>query len=249
MPRGRPLKALEVSKGAREELESLVRSRSLPAGLVRRAETDGLDNREGPYQPRRQCFRSATTNAGRESRGPSKMTKSRLELPRTSHLDSVQHPTSPAGTSSSPPIRRREGPRIVGLYLNPPDNACCQALERTHGYVEGVTHPLPPWTLHRPVQAAASPGVSELSSTSTPRVGVDVHLVVDNCMPRSSAGSPPGHATISISLPPTPPGSTRSRSGSTSSPRKPSAAAPSPRSPSSRRSFQDTSRRGRRFPS
>ena len=50
MPRGRPLKALEVSQGAREELESLVRSRSLPAGLVRRAEivllcAGGLDNR------------------------------------------------------------------------------------------------------------------------------------------------------------------------------------------------------------
>ena len=49
MPRGRPLKALEVSQGAREELQSLVRSRSLPAGLVRRAEivllcADGLDN-------------------------------------------------------------------------------------------------------------------------------------------------------------------------------------------------------------
>ena len=49
MPRGRPLKALEVSQGAREELQSVVRSRSLPAGLVRRAEivllcADGLDN-------------------------------------------------------------------------------------------------------------------------------------------------------------------------------------------------------------
>ena len=60
MPRGRPLKALEVSEGAREELESLVRSRSLPAGLVRRAEivllcADGLDNKavaeRVPYQP------------------------------------------------------------------------------------------------------------------------------------------------------------------------------------------------------
>lgn len=49
MPRGRPMKPLELSDGAREELESLVRSRSLPAGLVRRAKTvllcaDGLDN-------------------------------------------------------------------------------------------------------------------------------------------------------------------------------------------------------------
>ena len=50
MSRGRPLKPLEVSQGAREELDSLVRSRSLPAGLVRRAEivllcADGLDNK------------------------------------------------------------------------------------------------------------------------------------------------------------------------------------------------------------
>ena len=50
MPGGRPLKPLEVSREAREELESLARSRSLPAGLVRRAEivllcADGLDDR------------------------------------------------------------------------------------------------------------------------------------------------------------------------------------------------------------
>jgi len=36
--RGRPLKALDVSPEVREELESLARSRSLPAGLVLRAE-------------------------------------------------------------------------------------------------------------------------------------------------------------------------------------------------------------------
>jgi len=51
----------------------------------------------------------------------------------------------------------------------------------------------------------------------------------------SSAGWPPGPATISTSPPPTPPDSTRSRSGSTSSRRRPSAAAPSPPSPNSRR--------------
>ena len=49
MARGRPLKPLEVSQDTREELASLARSRSLPAGLVRRAEivrlcTEGLDN-------------------------------------------------------------------------------------------------------------------------------------------------------------------------------------------------------------
>jgi len=50
MPRGRPLKPLELSSQAREELESLARSRSLPAGLVHRAEivlmsADGFGNR------------------------------------------------------------------------------------------------------------------------------------------------------------------------------------------------------------
>ena len=37
MARGRPLKPLAVSQDTREELESLARSHSLPAGLVRRA--------------------------------------------------------------------------------------------------------------------------------------------------------------------------------------------------------------------
>ena len=50
MPRtGRPMKPLELSDAAREELESLARSRTLPSGLVRRARTvllcaDGLNN-------------------------------------------------------------------------------------------------------------------------------------------------------------------------------------------------------------
>ncbi len=49
MARGRPLQLLEVSRDTREELASLVRSRSLPAGLVRRARivllcAEGLDN-------------------------------------------------------------------------------------------------------------------------------------------------------------------------------------------------------------
>ena len=49
MARGRPLKPLAVSQDTREELASPARSRSLPAGLVRRAEivllcAEGLDN-------------------------------------------------------------------------------------------------------------------------------------------------------------------------------------------------------------
>ena len=49
MARGRSLKPLEVSQDTREELASMARSRSLPVGLVRRAEivllcAEGLDN-------------------------------------------------------------------------------------------------------------------------------------------------------------------------------------------------------------
>ena len=49
MSRGRPLPPLTVSPEARGELASLARSRSLPAGLVRRSEivllcAEGLDN-------------------------------------------------------------------------------------------------------------------------------------------------------------------------------------------------------------
>ena len=49
MARGRPLKPLAISPDTREELASMARSRSLPAGLVRRAEIvllcgEGLDN-------------------------------------------------------------------------------------------------------------------------------------------------------------------------------------------------------------
>ena len=49
MPRGRLLKPLDLSADTHQELESLARSRSLPAGLVRRAQivllcADGLDN-------------------------------------------------------------------------------------------------------------------------------------------------------------------------------------------------------------
>jgi len=49
MPRGRPLQPLDITDHARTELEALVRSRSLPAGLVQRARivllsADGLTN-------------------------------------------------------------------------------------------------------------------------------------------------------------------------------------------------------------
>ncbi len=49
MPRGRPLKPLEVGRDTREEFASIMRSPSMPAGLVRHAEivllcADGLTN-------------------------------------------------------------------------------------------------------------------------------------------------------------------------------------------------------------
>lgn len=49
MPRGRPLQPLEISDAVRQQLEAFERSRSLPAGLVRRADivllcAEGLDN-------------------------------------------------------------------------------------------------------------------------------------------------------------------------------------------------------------
>jgi putative transposase len=49
MPRGRPLQPLSLADGTRKQLEAFERSRSLPAGLVRRAEivllcAQGLDN-------------------------------------------------------------------------------------------------------------------------------------------------------------------------------------------------------------
>ena len=46
MPQGRPLTPLELSEEKRQQLESYRNSRSLPHGLVRRAETVGLS---GPW--------------------------------------------------------------------------------------------------------------------------------------------------------------------------------------------------------
>ena len=243
MDRGRPLKPLEVSGSTREELESLSRSLSLAAGLVSRAKivllcADGFDNKAvaeevgtsrqtvGKWRERfrTQGLRVCTTNAGRESRAPSKMTKSWCccarhstpSLPTAARIGvAVPWPTrrgcpSPRFTASgkrsisnliaqkhfklsTDPFFVEKVHDIVGLYLNPPDNAMVlcvdekgqtQALERTQpllplglGYVEGVTHGyirhgtttlFGPRRGHRPdpgpVQAtASSSGVSELS--------------------------------------------------------------------------------------
>ena len=206
MPRGRPLKALEVSQGAREELESLVRSRSLPAGLVRRAEivllcAGGLDNKAVAERVRtsrqtvgkwRQRFRTQGLMGLYDERRPGKPRSIKDDeimvlLQRTLETEppggsthwSCRSMADTAGVSkstvhriwtafniqphrqkhfklSTDPFFAEKVRDIVGLYLNPPDNAMVlcvdeksqtQALERTQpllplglGYVEGVTH-------------------------------------------------------------------------------------------------------------
>ena len=173
MPRGRPLKALEVSQGAREELESLVRSRSLPAGLVRRAEivllcAGGLDNKAVAERVRtsrqtvgkwRQRFRTQGLMGLYDERRPGKprsieddeimvLLQRTLETepPDGSTHWSCRSMADAAGVSkstvhrvwrafniqphrqkhfklSTDPFFAEKVRDIVGLYLNPPDNA------------------------------------------------------------------------------------------------------------------------------
>ena len=145
MDRGRPLKPLEVSGSTREELESLSRSLSLAAGLVSRAKivllcADGFDNK-----------------AVAEEVGTSRQTVGKWrERFRTQGLMGLYDERRPGKPRSIDPFFVEKVHDIVGLYLNPPDNAMVlcvdekgqtQALERTQpllplglGYVEGVTH-------------------------------------------------------------------------------------------------------------
>ena len=206
MDRGRPLKPLEVSGSTREELESLSRSLSLPAGLVSRAEivllcADGFDNKAvaekvgssrqtvGKWRER---FRTQGLMGLYDERRPGKprsiedeevmvLLKKTLdtEPPDGSTHWSCRSMADTMGVSkstvhrvwkafniqphrqkhfklSTDPFFVEKVHDIVGLYLNPPDNAMVlcvdekgqtQALERTQpllplglGYVEGVTH-------------------------------------------------------------------------------------------------------------
>ena len=173
MPRGRPLKELEVSQGAREELESLVRSRSLPGGLVRRAEivllcADGLDNKAVAERVRtsrqtvgkwRQRFRTQGLMGLYDERRPGKprsieddeimvLLQRTLETkpPDGSTHWSCRSMADATGVSkstvhriwtafniqphrqkhfklSTDPFFAEKVRDIVGLYLNPPDNA------------------------------------------------------------------------------------------------------------------------------
>ena len=206
MPRGRPLKPLEVTLDTREELESLARSRSLPVGLVRRARivllcADGLDNQTVAERVRlsrqtvgkwRERFRTQGLMGLYDERRPGRprsidderimeLLQKTLDTPPSDGSThwSCRSMADAAGVSkstvhrlwntfglqphrqksfklSTDPFFAEKVHDIVGLYLNPPDNAMVlcvdeksqvQALERTQpllplglGYVEGVTH-------------------------------------------------------------------------------------------------------------
>ncbi len=206
MPRGRPLKPLEVGRDTREELESIMRSSSMPAGLVRRAEivllcADGFDNSTVASRTRvsrqtvgkwRERFRTqgivGLYDEHRSGRPRSIDDEQVMELVRrtleTRPPDGSTHwscrtMAEAVGVSkttvhtvwkafgiqphrqknfklSNDPFFVEKVRDVVGLYLNPPDNAMVlcvdeksqtQALERTQpmlplglGYVEGVTH-------------------------------------------------------------------------------------------------------------
>ncbi len=199
-------KPLEVSRGTRGELESLAGSRSLPAGLVRRAEivlpcAEGLNNKQvaervhagrrtvgkwrerfrtqgltGLYderRPGRPCsigddeitalprktlngeppggstHRSCRSMA--DATGVSKSTVHRIRTAFHIRPHRQKH-----FTLSTDPFFAEKVRDIVGLHLDPPENAMVlcvdektrtQAPERTRpplplglGYVEGVTH-------------------------------------------------------------------------------------------------------------
>jgi len=206
MARGRRLKPLGVGPSTRRELESLVRSRSLPAGLVQRARivlrcADGLENQAvaeelgtsrqtvgkwrerfrlqglmGLYDERRPGrprtiedeqimeLLKATIETAPEDGSTHWSCRSMAEETGLSK-STVQRVWSAFGVQphrqkhfklSTDPFFVEKVHDIVGLYLNPPDNALVlcvdeksqtQALERSQpllplglGYVEGVTH-------------------------------------------------------------------------------------------------------------
>jgi transposase len=202
---GRPNRALVVSEEDREQLRALVRSRTMPHSLVRRARIvllsgEGVSNREvarrcgvtapavshwrrryqarglaglhdelRPGRPRthddEQVAELIRLVAGRkpehathwsvrsaaEASGISKSTVARYFA-----LFGLQPHRSRSFKLSTDPFFVEKVCDIVGLYLNPPDNALVlcvdeksqvQALERSQpvlpmglGYVEGVTH-------------------------------------------------------------------------------------------------------------
>jgi putative transposase len=205
MRSGRPKHSLNLTAQERAQLESIVASRSLPHGLVRRARMillteDGVSVRETARRVKvtppavsnwRKRFREQRVvglhdalKSGRPrthdeeriaellntalARRPKAATHwsvrtlaedtgiSKSTVQRYLALFGVQPHRSKSFKLSSDPFFIEKVREVVGLYLNPPDNALVlcvdeksqvQALERTQpvlpmglGYVEGVTH-------------------------------------------------------------------------------------------------------------
>lgn len=202
---GRPAKALTVSTEERLQLESIARSQSLPAGIVKRAQMvlrmadgesntnvarryrvsrptvtmwrsryrergiAGLHNELKPGRPRstseeqvaqlidtalRSKPQGKTHWSGRGLAAETGLSKTTVH--RYLSLFGVQPHRSRSFKLSTDPFFIEKVRDIVGLYLNPPQNALVlcvdeksqvQALERTQpllpmglGYVEGITH-------------------------------------------------------------------------------------------------------------
>ena len=142
MSRGCPLKELEVSQGAREELVSLVPSRSLPAGLVRRAEIVlqglmGLYYERRPGKPRSIEDDEIMVLLQRtlETEPPDGSTHwscrsmadaagvSKSTVHRVWRAFNIQPHRQKHFKLSTDPFFAGKVRDIVGLYLNPPDNA------------------------------------------------------------------------------------------------------------------------------
>ena len=202
---GRPAQGLKLTTADREQLESIARSRSLPAGLVRRARMVllGAEGVAGAEIARRFGVSRPTVSLWHKrfrARGIAGL-HGELRLGRPRSFDDeriaelintvlnskpkgathwsvrgVAEATGIAGTTvyrymslfglqphrqrtfklSNDPFFIEKLREVVGLYLNPPDNALVlcvddksqiQALERSQpilplglGYVEGVTH-------------------------------------------------------------------------------------------------------------
>lgn len=202
---GRPAKALAVSTEERLQLESIARSQSLPAGIVKRAQMvlrmadgesntnvarryrvsrptvtmwrsryrergiAGLHNELKPGRPRstseeqvaqlidtalRSKPKGKTHWSGRGLAAETGLSKTTVH--RYLSLFGVQPHRSRSFKLSTDPFFIEKVRDIVGLYLNPPQNALVlcvdeksqvQALERTQpllpmglGYLEGITH-------------------------------------------------------------------------------------------------------------
>ena len=205
MPRGRTKDALNLSNEQRQQLESIIRSRSLPHAIVSRAEMvlasadgetdlaiaerlklnrmtvarwrkryaengiEGLHDELRAGRPRsyddervaeviNQALQTRPPNGTHWSmRHMSEHTGiSKSTVQRWFHLFGVQPHRQKNFKLSNDPFFVEKVRDIVGLYLNPPDNAVVlcvdekaqtQALERTQpvlpmglGYLEGVTH-------------------------------------------------------------------------------------------------------------